>query len=349
MRLRPILLTLELVLLTLVLARPADAQVAGTVVDERERPVDGAVVELWDRAGRPVARGVTGREGRFSFDADSSATAAQVLVRRTGYQPLRAPVPAERPATLGLRLELASYALEPLVVQGGESCPVADDPRARAAWERARIRYRQPDSVDMRGYSSKYVGRVPSTAGQVLEGMRPAAHSHWAAGLRHSLARDQVLTSGYARRMTGVNMDPEFDGWSYVQLYRYPQHFSDDVFGRLHTLSVVAEDGADVTLRFCPRRTDQPEIEGTLVLTREGVLKEAEWIYRMPPRRRRRGVNAWPEERAGGRVVLRPDAPGDDRPLLLPMTSLYWRTTHHGDYYYSWEEFTEWQIAPAAS
>lgn len=349
MRLRSVARSLASALLaaTLSIAR-ADAQVDGSVVDERGVPIDGAVVEIWDGTG-VVARVITEREGRFSFAADSVPPAAQVMARRTGFQPLREPVPAARPATLRLRLRLAAHALAPVVVESSAACPAADAPAARAAWERVRDRYRQPDSLDLAARSSKYVGRVPMAAGQVLDGMRPTVHSYWAAGLRHTQTRAEILAGGYARRMSGVNMDPEFDAWSYVQLYRYPQHFSDDVFGRLHTFSVVSEDGGEVVLRFCPRRTDRPAIEGTLVLTRDGVLKEAEWIYRMPPRRqrRRRSANAWPEERAGGKVVLRADAPGAGRPLLLPMSALYWRTTYHGDYYYNWEEFTEWQVAPA--
>ncbi len=345
----PIVLRLLLPLIALVaLATPAAAQVDGTVRDERGALVDGAIVELWD-GSQPVARAITSDAGRFSFPADSIPAVALLVARRTGYQPRRLPVPAARPAVVEIRLQVAAHALAPVVVQADEDCSTHDHPHARTAWERVRSRYRQPDSLDMAVRSSKYVGRVPSAAEQVLDGMRPTVHSYWAAGIRHSQTRDQILASGYAHRMTGVNMDPEFDAWSYVQLYRYPQHFSDELFGRLHAFTVVSERDDELVLRFCPHRLDRPAIEGLLVLTRDGVLKEAEWLYRMPPERqhRRRRAHAWPEERAGGRVVIGPDRPGPERPVLLPQSALYWRTTHHGDYYYNWEEFTEWRVAPA--
>ncbi len=80
--------------LTALAAAPALAQrVRGTLTDSSTRePITGAVVTISDSAGRFLARGIAGADGRF--DVPRFPASKQIHVVRIGYRPIDATVPA---------------------------------------------------------------------------------------------------------------------------------------------------------------------------------------------------------------------------------------------------------------
>jgi hypothetical protein len=321
----------------LVLAAAAAAQVGGTVTGPDARPVPDATVELWGTDAR-LGSTVTDAGGRFRFPAGPSDSAKTVAVRRIGYAPLtRAVTP---PASLEVRLEALAVSLPEL--RSGtvrRVCPNREDPAARALWEAGRRRYDEA----FRG--TAFVGLTwdgtldPEEVGLVDEA-RMQRFTSVVGGQPVRLER-LVERWGYASPKAagwvpwGMSWD-DFFAWAYPSLHDHDaRHFADQVFGRLHTLSVQARGGGETTLAFCPRDRSRPSIEGTLVVGADTAFHSAAWSFRTPK----------PREDAGGEVVFAP--PSSARWPLLPARGTFWRRLGGSRRY--WQRtatYTAWIVSP---
>ena len=124
--------------LAVVAATPALAQrVRGTLTDSSTRePVTGAVVTISDSAGRFLARGIAGGDGRF--DVPRFPGSKQIHVVRIGYRPIDATVPAAD-ELLDLHMHAIASQLSTVTTSGKRVCP-GDDANSQALqlWEQAR-------------------------------------------------------------------------------------------------------------------------------------------------------------------------------------------------------------------
>jgi hypothetical protein len=311
--------------------QPLRAQVHGLVVTSDGRPVASAVVEMWGN-GEVSGRAITPLSGEFAFSAAEAGGATSITVRRVGFRPARRDVAGQ--ASIRIVLDEATQHLPEVVVRSGSGCPNREDPRARALWTQVRHRYRQPD-LDLGGEGVTFFGAVRAD-----ELGAPPTRNPWqlwmnSANSHRAQLRERIAREGYARPFSGIEMMGARQFWEYVELDAvYPQHFSDALFGELHSFSIHESDTAQTVIQFCPARRRRPHIMGTLTSDAAGNLREVAWSYVTP-----RSV-----ERAGGMVAF---APGRDQgQVLYPQTSVYWRTTVNGDYYQRWTEFTSWSVEP---
>lgn len=138
-------------------------------------------------------------------------------------------------------------------VTQGRLCPNREAPEARALWAASAARYSQ--ALDSSAVGSRFawnertvpsardVGAVAPEALQRNAGVgNPAIRRSWFA---------QVERTGYAYRITGESVSREFGPWYYPLAFMGP-HLVSEVFGRLHTLSIVERDGSQVVIAFCP-------------------------------------------------------------------------------------------------
>ncbi len=119
-------------------ASPALAQrVRGALTDSVTRePVTGAVVTISDSAGKYLARGIAGGDGRF--DIPRFPGSRNVHVVRIGYRPIDAVVPAGDD-TLDLRMRQIASQLAVVKSSGKRVCPGdSGNTQALQLWEQAR-------------------------------------------------------------------------------------------------------------------------------------------------------------------------------------------------------------------
>jgi hypothetical protein len=301
-------------------ARPAAAQVAGTVVASGA-PLPRVVVSLWAES-REVARDTTDADGRFAFDSDVAREATSLALRRLGYVARTLSV---RPGDVALRPAMVQVAqpLPAAVVAAtkGRSCSRKDDPKARALWDSVRATYATaPRGMSVyatlaewtqQDVSAEEVGeRVGMARGPGAWGSFPAMmRERWAWIARGSYAWRRELPKPGQELVY-----PEYLHWWYEPLHReLVEHFVEDGFVRAHAFAMASPPGAR-TLAFCPRDAKRPGLEGTVELDDANAIARIAWRWRTPK----------PDEDAGAELLLMP--PGRSRARrLVPARSVYWR------------------------
>jgi hypothetical protein len=308
------------------------AQVQGRIVDEAARPVAGASVELWAARER-VSGAESDAGGAFTLGRPSAEGALTLTVRRMGFR-TRVIDLGSGDTTLVVRLAAAPVALAPVTATARRrTCPHRDDPRARAAWERMRRRYWQEggDSLHLFGLMEMRHDTVPRA-----EIGRPGRTSiGWTQGSLPWGADPLLPVQGYAFRITSSVGDRE-TFWRYMQLDAGPaQHFTQAMFGRMHTLAFVPGAAGETVIGFCPReRLDEKgQIEGTLTLRADNTLAHAQWVFRTRE----------PVEDAGGEASYLPPDPRFHS-ILLAETTLFWRKIPRGEYYFEHERYSGYRF-----
>ncbi|WP_420130444.1 carboxypeptidase-like regulatory domain-containing protein [Longimicrobium sp.] len=333
-RTAPARLRLLLAAILAAFATPAGAQVGGRVVDSADRPVAGAIVELW-RDARAAGRAETDEGGGFRIGGVDTDGGMMLTVRRIGLRTRTVALEGADTA-LVVRMEVQPVVLQPLSVAATHRppCPNAEDPRARALWERMRGRYWRPseDSVFVFGFLETRSGTGAKAdvydprAGRVTVG--------WTTGALIIAHPEFMALSGYATSAAG-GVGDRTAYWSYRALDGGAmQDFTGDHFGAAHTFSIVHLAADGMTIAFCPRgrmgRTGR--VEGTLVLAADTTLQSARWAFRTPR----------PDEDAGGEASYGPPAPELGN-ALLARESMFWRKTNPPRYYFEAQTFTGWQ------
>lgn len=312
----------------LVAAATAQAQITGRVQDASGTPVDAALVELWTATRRLAVTG-TGKQGSFSFPNVDADSAALLLIRRIGYQPLRLPLGADRTLLVATLLPLPIN-LSPIVAAPDwRPCPNRDDPRARTLWISVRDRYRRPGSeywaegrMAQQRVSSRALG-APDTL--MLRKSQVLARDPYFV-----LSTARIRDSGYAVPAHGIR-EERFEWWEYPYLESLlAAHFVDSLFGRLHTLS-FANEQTPYTIAFCSNRKRLPHIEGVLELDPDTSLARVTWRFVTEPH----------SEAAGGEVWFARRRSTHGPQPLFPMTGLFWRKLVF-DFFQEWREYREW-------
>lgn len=309
---------------------PLSAQLRGTVLSTAGEPLPDVRVELWSSQAR-LAETRTDASGSFVV-AYQPGTEVRMVLTRIGYEPLVTRIgDASRP--LDLRMIPSPVPLPELVVHSARRlCPNQEDERARTLWNAARSRYNP--STESRGAAFwALAGRetVPSDrVGDVDEERLRLASTVIRAtrrfgllvpvGLYYGRGDADVARSGYGVRIRPGDAGPtsgDFFHWVYPALgWEHAYHFASDLFGELHTLSLVGQAGDTYTVAFCPRERGRPSIEGTLSVSGDSTFASASWSFRTPA----------PDEKAGGEVVFAPWTPGHgEPPHLLPARTVFWR------------------------
>lgn len=315
-------------------ASPAVAQVRGRVVDAAERPVAGAIVELW-MDSRPAGAAETDDGGVFRIEARQAEGGMMLTVRRVGLR-TRTIGLAFPDTALVVRMEAQPVILQPLAVQATPRppCPNREDPRARALWEAMRGRYWQPgeDSVfvfafmESRSGVGKKADAWDAAAGRMTTG--------WITGALVQAHPEWMARSGYATDAAG-GVGERTANWDYRALDSGSlQDFTGEYFGAAHTFSILHASAERTAIAFCPRgrmgRTGQ--IAGTLQIAADTTLHLARWTFRTPR----------PDEDAGGEATFYPPDPALGN-ALLARASIFWRRTNPPRYYFEGHAFTGWQ------
>jgi hypothetical protein len=335
-------------------ALPVEGQLRGIVRDPAGAPLAEVVVEVWSSSPTPSGMR-TDRSGVFRITGEQLRGALRLSFRRMGYGS-QVVDPTKVAADSQLEITLAP---DPVLIEGitvrplpeRAPCPNREQAAARRLWESARARYAPPPAGSAyRAMLLAHNGNVddPDADPVSEEQMRP----NWRfwVGDRDDLFAgaqtldQQVRERGYAwelpwRRSWYRSFAEEYFAWNYAQLFSFrANHFASDVFGRLHTLSLV-RDGADgAVIAFCPARRDLPSIQGWLRLGRDTTLVDARLSYRTPG----------PVEDAGAEVTFRPwAADGQIRPLLVAESSAFWRRQFGRKQYVRHSYvFLHWEIGP---
>ena len=115
----------------------AAQRVRGSLTDSStHEPISGAVVTISDSAGKFLARGVAGGDGRF--DLPRLPGSKQVRVVRIGYRPVDASVPSGD-GPLDLRMRAIASQLATVRTSGTRVCPgESGNDQALQLWEQAR-------------------------------------------------------------------------------------------------------------------------------------------------------------------------------------------------------------------
>jgi hypothetical protein len=245
----------------------ANAQrVRGTLTDSStHEPITGAVVTISDSAGRFLARGIAGGDGRF--DVPRFPASRQVHVVRIGFRPIDATVPTGD-APLDLQMHAIASQLATVTTSGRRVCPgETGNGQALELWEQARTgflaavvaRDARPPNLHLRYFR---VEREP-----VLK--RVVDDTSWTK----TLVGDQPFiaarsasafaTEGYMRERTGGDRD-----------YYAPDEavLLDEAFAESHCLRVTPADSAhlrEVGIGFEPLNAERDslvEIRGTVWL-----------------------------------------------------------------------------------
>jgi hypothetical protein len=333
-RLRLLTLVVPMVLIALA-ATPAAAQVRGRVVDAADRPVAGALVELWVNS-RPAAAAETDARGGFQLSNVQADDGMMLTVRRLGLQTRTLRLAAADTA-LVVRMEVQPVVLQPLSVTATRRppCPNREDPRARALWEAMRGRYWQPeaDTVFVFGFLEERSGVGAKADAWDPEAGRVSAG--WTTGALIDADPRWMRLSGYANSAAG-GVGERTAYWSYRALdHGSMQDFTGEHFGAVHTLSILHQAADRTTaIAFCPRERmgNTGQIEGTLVVAADTTLHLARWTFRTPR----------PDEDAGGEATYyAPEAALGN--ALLTRETIFWRKTNPPRYYFEGKKYSGWQ------
>jgi hypothetical protein len=324
---------LAVLLLALFCALPAAGQVHGVVVDRSERPVGGALVELWVTSRR-AAGTQTDEQGRFELPGGSAEGRLMLTIRRLGLATQTVHL-TSRDTTLLVTMEVQAVALQPVTVEtsAGRLCPRQEEPQARHLWARMRSRYWQPgaDSVFVFGFMEIRSGTGEKS--EVYEAEAGRTSAGWTTGALVVAHPEFMTLSGYALAAAG-GAGERTAFWTYRALDDgMMQDFTGEHFGAVHTFSIISQSAGQTTIAFCPRdrlrRTGQ--IQGTLVLRSDTTLSHARWNFQTPD----------PKEDAGGEASYLPPNPAFGRALLAQETA-FWRKSGAA-YYFEAKAFAGWR------
>lgn len=319
--------------LMILCASPAAAQVRGVVVDRSERPVAGALIELWVTSRR-AAGTQTDEQGRFELPSGPAEGGLVLTVRRLGLATQTVHL-TSRDTTLLVMMDVQAVALQPVTVETfvGRLCPRQEEPQARHLWTRMRSRYWQlgADSVFVFGFMEFRSGTGEKSDAYDPDAGRTSAG--WTIGALVSAHPEIMALSGYATSAAGgVGERTAF--WDYRALDGgMMQDLTGEHFGAVHTFSILTQGADQITIAFCPRdrlrRTGQ--IQGTLVLRSDTTLSHARWTFQTPD----------PKEDAGGEASYFPPTQAFGRALLADET-VFWRKSGTG-YYFEAKAFAGWR------
>ena len=241
-------------------------RVRGTLTDSStHEAIAGAVVTISDSAGRFLARGIAGAEGRF--DVPRFPDSRHIHVVRIGYRPIDATVPpGDEP--LDLRMRAVASQLATVKTSGRRVCPgETGNSQALQLWEQARTgflasvvaRDARPPSLRLRYFR---VEREPvlrhvvddSVWVKTLVGDQPFIAARSASAF---------ATEGYMLQRAGGDRD-----------YYAPDEavLLDEAFAESHCLRVIAPDPphfGEVGIGFepvTPERDSLVEIRGVVWL-----------------------------------------------------------------------------------
>ena len=316
--------------------RPACAQIRGTVTDAYGRPLPGVLVELWDAQRRLAG---DGSDAAGIFRLSTSGTGPRVLLARgIGLEPLRHPV---GPHDSVVTLVMQSHAIEvsgATIVAAATACPEADDPRARALWERAARHY----DIELSAFGV-------STTTRLFAAIVPPARL---GVIDTTLLVDQFIQAGYSTLAFATRFATErtfyavpasrirwrrFGPWFYPLLESTRAwHFADSLFGRMNRLAFTETLAGDTVIAFCSRLGTRPYILGRLRIAPDTTLAAVEWEFVTPS----------PREQAGGRVLFAPIDPSASGRPLLPVAGLFWRKLARV-VYQEWMEYRQWSRCEA--
>jgi len=318
--------------LAILCALPCAAQVRGLVMDRSERPVAGALVELWNLSRR-TASAQTDQQGRFEIPGGPSEERLMLTVRRLGLATQTVHL-TSRDTTLRIAMDVQAAAMRPVIVEAsaGRLCPRREDPQARQLWTRMRGRYWQPGSdsvfvfsfLEIRsGTGEKDDARDPE-AGRTSEG--------WTTGALIVAHPEYMVRSGYAQSAAG-GAGERTAFWIYRALDGgMMQDFTGEHFGAVHTLSILSQSADQTTIVFCPRDRLRRlgQIQGTLVLRADTTLSYTRWTFQTQE----------PREDAGGEASYLPPNPALGNALLARETA-FWRKSGAA-YYFESNAYAGW-------
>lgn len=319
----------------LLLSSIASAQLDVLPVDSAGQAIPSTRVELWSGATLITVRQAS-FDGVASFTAAERERATDVLVRSIGYSPARASL-AGAGARLTVRLERLTQSLPAVTVAAVvQACPQADDPGARALWQRVAARYREPALDGRRTEMEQRQGTVSEDeVGEFYEfELRTGSRGYTPLGVRGAL--QQIADSGYVYALEDVHSFELFGGWRYPAVEaELAGHFASPGFAESHSFAMSSSDASVVTLRFCARDRRESGLDGTLRLSeREGFI-EARWRFWNP-------LDG--SEPAGGAATF---ASAGENAAAMPLTStsgLFWRKLPSGRFVQRWQRFHEWHF-----
>lgn len=292
-------------LLSVVPVRALSAQaVRGRLVEEvTDVPVVGALLLLQDSAGKRVAQGVSGSEGRFSIKAPAPG-AYTLRVLRIGYLPVESTVRLSAGETLTRTMTLAGapVALPEITVAGTATCGdrARKDTLSAALWTQAGTALAiTAQTVKSQAYRFQTVLEdrdldrfgTPSAPRQVNE----LSISTWPV---RSPSPDTLLTSGFVENIEDLVVGPTWYGPD-------AEFLLSDPFFEGHCFWTVPPGLGDpsewVGLAFEPGAKDQrSDIRGTLWLDQASAeLRRLDFNYTRLPK--------WAREvEAGGTLRFAP-------------------------------------------
>lgn len=292
-------------LLSVVPVRALSAQaVRGRLVEEvTDVPVVGALLLLQDSAGKRVAQGVSGSEGRFSIKAPAPG-AYTLRVLRIGYLPVESTVRLSAGETLTRTMTLAGapVALPEITVAGTATCGdrARKDTLSAALWTQAGTALAiTAQTVKSQAYRFQTVLEdrdldrfgTPSAPRQVNE----LSISAWPV---RSPSPDTLLTSGFVENIEDLVVGPTWYGPD-------AEFLLSDPFFEGHCFWTVPPGLGDpsewVGLAFEPGAKDQrSDIRGTLWLDQASAeLRRLDFNYTRLPK--------WAREvEAGGTLRFAP-------------------------------------------
>jgi hypothetical protein len=299
-----------LIALTLAVANLAAAQSIGGIVRETvsSAPVAGAVVVVYDSAGAATAQAVAGRDGRYSVAV--APQARTVIVRRIGFLPFTAPVPAaarQARATLDVALSVVPRTLAP-VTAAAIGCPANPTAaQAFALWEQARAAFLATvvarSTVPARLLTLSYAQEMPEAALYDMTARQPGITKAGSARVATRVGDRSWISARTAEQFATTGYI-EMDGMSPVLYGPDADHLLDPEFERSHCFSLANRDAlhpGQVGVAFEALR-DGPQavsnIRGVLWMS-ESPLEVRELVFTYT------GRMAAPSNRSGGRLVFR--------------------------------------------
>jgi hypothetical protein len=321
-------------------AGEAHAQLTGVILDQGGNPIEGVAVEAWGETVRLATR-VTDATGAFSIPQAVAARTTALYAHRIGFRAVRREVEAGA-GPLEIRLDAEAVSLPSVeVVTSRAFCPRSDERTARALWEAARTRYAHGlDSMGVATYLAAQREVVQPSALGSPPAPGEAEEQRGSSFLLRVSWNRRIDREGYAYPVRRPTAGGALDSWVYAPLQAdLAPHFVNELFGKLHTLSVFSEDETGWRLAFCPRDGGRPSIHGTLHLAPDSSLVSAEWMFQTKE----------PEESAGGRAVFIPGGRQGTNPYLLPSEGVFWRKAPEGGFLQVHERYEGWIVAPGDS
>lgn len=316
-------------------AQSLPSQVRGVVRDGSGRGIPGALVDAWGPARR-VAGAVTDSNGHFELTLPSLGRDFAIIVRAIGFGPVRLRVSAATDSLAIRLLPLVTALPQVLVVGRAGICPNRESKTARRLWNAAAGHYwRGALSLDLTLVGSVTTGMVSRDQVGAPDSSKRAFGIESAPARWRHMWREIIADSGYAEVALSNQLDPAVRAWEYAPIETsLSEIFVDSLFGAAHLLSFDAVDS--LTLVFCPRKHNRPDIQGTLALDLDSTLLKVTWAF-VTPRE---------PENAGGQVLFTPaDQDSAGHILLLPASGVYWRQVGPATYFQRRWEYEKWSYA----